>query len=95
MCQRPEVSDLGPSRPRIEDRGAGLVHEELGGPLQVGQQRVMDGPEFEGGATDPIGQGGAVEIDALAAVDLGLPVEGQMIGPRVVARTNGASPLDC
>ena len=35
----------------------------------------MDGAEFEGGATHPIGKGGTVEIDALAAVDLGLPVE--------------------
>jgi hypothetical protein len=40
----------------------------------------MDGAEFEGGATHPIGKGGAVEIDALAAVDLGLPVKRQVIG---------------
>lgn len=40
----------------------------------------MDGAKFEGGATDPIGKGGAVEIDALAAVDLGLPIERQMVG---------------
>ena len=40
----------------------------------------MDGAEFEGGATHPIGKGGTVEIDALAAVDLGLPVERQVIG---------------
>ncbi len=35
----------------------------------------MDGPEFEGGAANPIGKGGSVKIDALAAVDLGLPVQ--------------------
>lgn len=40
----------------------------------------MDGAEFEGGATDPVSQGGPVEINALAAVDLGLPVKRQVIG---------------
>lgn len=28
--QGPEVSGLGLARPRVENRGAGLVHEELG-----------------------------------------------------------------
>jgi len=77
--QRPEVSRLGLSCPRIENRGAGLVHEELGGPLQARHQRIMDGAEFEGGATDPVSLGGAVEVDALAAVDLCLPIERQVI----------------
>lgn len=40
----------------------------------------MDRAEFIGGATHPISKGGAVKIDALAAVDLGLPVERQMVG---------------
>jgi hypothetical protein len=34
----------------------------------------------EGGATRPIGQCRAIEFDALAAIDLGLPVERQMVG---------------
>ncbi len=58
--KRPEVSGFGLSRPRIENRGAGLVHEQLGGPLQVGHQRIMDGAKFEGGTTDPIRKGGPV-----------------------------------
>jgi len=40
----------------------------------------MDGTQFEGGAAHPIGKGGAVEIDALTAVDLGLPIKRQVIG---------------
>lgn len=59
---------------------ARFIHEELGGPLKVGHQRIMDGAEFEGSAAHPIRKGGAVEIDALAAVDLGLPVERKVIG---------------
>ena len=39
----------------------------------------MDGAEFEGGAAHPIGKGGAVEVDTLAAVDLGLPIERQVV----------------
>ena len=40
----------------------------------------MEGPEFEGSAAHPIRKCKAVEIDALAAVDLGLPVKRKMIG---------------
>ncbi len=72
--------------PPVEDRGARLVHEELGGSLQVGHQRVTDGAEFEGGATDPIGKRGSVESDAVTAVDLGLPVKRQVI--RILADQN-------
>ena len=77
--QRPEVSRLGLSRPWVEDWGARLVHEELGGPLQVRHQRVMDREEFIGGTPNPIRKGGAVKFDTLTAVDLGLPVERQVI----------------
>lgn len=37
-------------------------------------------PEQEGGPTCPISKGGAIELDALAGVDLGLPIERQVIG---------------
>jgi len=43
-------------------------------------QSVDDGFEVEGGLAVPTGQGRAVELDALPAVDLRLPVERQMIG---------------
>ena len=39
----------------------------------------MHGAEFEGGAAHPIGKRGSVEIDALTAVDLGLPVKRKVI----------------
>ncbi len=78
--ERPEVSGLGLSPSRIEQRSCGFVHEQLGGSLQIGKQRVVDRLEFECRPSDPGRQRRAVEIDALAAVNLGLTVERQMIG---------------
>ena len=40
----------------------------------------MHRPQQEGGAADPVGQGRAIELDALARIDLRLPIERQMIG---------------
>ena len=40
----------------------------------------MDRAQLEGGAADPVGQGGAVEIEPFAVEDLALAVEGQMVG---------------
>lgn len=39
----------------------------------------MDRAKFERGTVDPIRQGGSVEIDALAALDLGLAIERKMV----------------
>src|SRR5690554_2286632 len=77
--QRPEVSGLGPSGPWIKDRSAGLVHEQLGGTLQVGRQRVMDGAKLEGSTTHPIRKGETVEDNALTAVDLGQTVKRKVV----------------
>lgn len=41
---------------------------------KVGNQRIEDGTQFERCPADPIGKSRAVEIDALAAHDLGLPI---------------------
>ena len=40
----------------------------------------MDRAQLEGGTPNPIRKGGAVEIDALAAIDLGLSIERQVVG---------------
>ncbi len=78
--QDPEVSRLGFAATWVQHRRRGLIHEQLGGSLQVRQQRVMDGFEFKRRASDPGCQRRAVEIDALAAVNLGLPVQGKVVG---------------
>src|SRR6218665_3096149 len=51
--QCPEVSGLGFAGTGIENRSTGLVHEQLGRALQVGDQCIEDGPRFIGCPTDP------------------------------------------
>lgn len=78
--QRPKVSGLGLARAGIKYRSTGLVHEQLGRALQVGNQRIEDGTQLERCPADPIGKSRAVEIDALAAHDLGLSIKRKVIG---------------
>ena len=40
----------------------------------------MHGPKQEGSSSDPVGQGGAVQRDALTGEDLSLPVQRKMVG---------------
>jgi hypothetical protein len=87
--QRPEIPGLGPTAPGIEDRRCVLrglrgrigghgplrtVHEQLCRPLQVLGQSVDNGPQVERGNADPVGQGGAMDVDAGPGEDLALPV---------------------
>ena len=44
------------------------------------EQPLVNRPQQPGGAADPIGQRRAIEVDPLPGVDLGLPVERQVIG---------------
>lgn len=44
----PKVSRLGLAGAGIKHRSKGLVHEELGRPLQVGNQGIEDGAQFKG-----------------------------------------------
>ena len=76
----PELAGLGASAAGIEHRRRGLVGEQLGRTLQRRQQPLMNRPQQEGGAADPIGQCRAVEVDALPGIDLGLAVQRQVIG---------------
>ncbi len=75
-----ELAGLGSSAAWIEHRGGGLVGEELGRGLEALEQALVDGPEQEGRFADPVGERGAVEMDALPGVDLRLAVERQMVG---------------
>ena len=77
--QRPEVSSLRLARTRVKNRSTRLVHEQFGRTLQVGNQCVEDGAQFIGSSTDPVCKRGAVEIDALAADDLGLSIKRKVI----------------
>jgi len=48
--------------------------------LQPVEQPLVYRPQQEGGAADPVGQGRAIERDALPRIDLSLPIQRQMIG---------------
>ena len=48
--------------------------------FSVVEQPLVHRPQQEGGAADPVGQRRAIEVDALAGVDLRLAVERQVIG---------------
>ena len=76
----PELAGLGPPSPGIEHRRGRLVGEQLGRGLQLLQQPLVQRAQQEGGAAGPVREGRAVEVDALAGVDLGLAIERQVIG---------------
>ena len=48
--------------------------------LELVEQALVQRTQMPGGMADPVRQRGAIEIDALAGVDLGLPVQRQMVG---------------
>ena len=76
----PEEALLRGPAPRIEHRQGRLVHEQARGARQMGVHPLDDRLEVEAGAADPIAEGRAVEVDALAAEDLGLAVQRQVVG---------------
>ena len=73
--QSPEVSPLHLALAGIGHRGGCLVHEELGGSLQVGHQRVVNGGQFLSSLAHPCRRCGPVEINTLTGLDLRLPAE--------------------
>ena len=75
-----ELAGLGSPAPGIEHRRGGLVGKQLGRGLQLVQQPLVDRPQQEGRSPDPVGQGRAIEIDALPSVDLRLTIERKMVG---------------
>ena len=74
---------FGLARLWIKHRGPGLVHEQLAGSLQIGNQRGKHRLQLIGGLADPSRESGAVQIDALTAVNLRLAVKWQVIGVQV------------
>ena len=76
----PELPFLDAPAPWIEHRRRRLVGEQLGRLLQLFQQPCMHRPQRESGAAHPIGQGGTIERDTLARIDLRLAIEWRVVG---------------
>lgn len=70
-CPEEALLDLAASG--IEHRRGGLVQEQALGRSQKPAHVVGDGLEMEAGPASPIAQCRAIQLDALAGVDLGLP----------------------
>ena len=77
----PELAGLGAARGR--DRApapSSRRRTAWTAALSSSSRRSCTGRSMEGGTADPVRQRRAIEIDALPGVDLGLPVQRQMIG---------------
>jgi hypothetical protein len=61
-----------------EHRHGGVVDADALGRVHAGTNRVAQRHQGGGAGPDPVGQGRHVELDALAGVDLALPVERQV-----------------
>ena len=76
---RPEEAFLDLAAPGIEHRRRGFVHEQTIRRSQMPAHVTGDGLEMEAGPAGPIAQCRPIQLDALASIDLGLPVERQMV----------------
>ena len=77
---RPEEALLHGPAPRIEHRQRRLVHEQARGARQMGVHPLDDGLQVEAGAADPVPEGRAIKVHALAPEDLALAVERRVVG---------------
>ena len=73
--KRPEIASFGFTPAWVQHWCGGFIHEELGGALQIRCQAIDHRGQMEGRLADPRGQGRAIQIDALATVNLSLPIE--------------------
>ena len=76
----PELAELHALASRIEDGAACLVGEQFRRGFQDLEQARLQRSQQRRRTANPIGERGAVEIDALAAIDLRLPVQRTVIG---------------
>ncbi|ESX09824.1 hypothetical protein X767_32715 [Mesorhizobium sp. LSJC264A00] len=70
----PELTCLSLAAAGIEHWRGRLVGEEFWRGLQLAKQPLVDRTQVPGGAADPIGERGAIEIDSLPGVDLRLAI---------------------
>ena len=78
---------LGPQLALLDAPASGIEHwcrrlvgEQLGRLLQLLQEPRVHRAQRESGTAHPIGQGGTVERDAVARIDLRLAIERRVVG---------------
>lgn len=76
----PKPARRGLAEPGGEHRHGGIVGVERGPGHGMLADRLGQGRQQRGRRSDPIGQGGTVEIDAFAGIDIGLAVQRQVVG---------------
>ena len=86
-AMRPLVAEIGPepagaglAEARGEDRHRRVVGMQHGARQDMPGQRIDQRPQQRRRLADPIGQGRALQLDALAGVDLALAVQRQVVG---------------
>jgi pimeloyl-ACP methyl ester carboxylesterase len=75
----PEPAGLGPAAAGIEHRDRGVVGEQFAGREDVLGELLLQRLQPPAGASDPVRQGRAIQLDTLAAEDLALSVERKVI----------------
>jgi hypothetical protein len=75
-----KLTGLGTAAAGIEDGRGGLVREQPRQLLQPHEEALMQRAQVPGGMADPVRQRRAIQVDALAAVNLGLAIQRQMVG---------------
>lgn len=70
---RPSLAVLGPPMSWIDNRGCRLVSEKPFGSSQSVEDMVRQWAKIPGGSPDPVCKGGAIQLDALAGINLRLP----------------------
>ena len=75
-----ELTGFGPAAAGIEHRRRRLVGEQLRGRPQPIEQPLMNRAQQEGGPSDPVGQCRAIEVDALAGINLRLAIQRKVVG---------------
>src|SRR5579883_1254400 len=76
----PELTGLGATPAGIKDRRGRFVGEDFRRRADMRQKALIDRAQMPGGAADPISERRAIEIDALAAVNLSLAIKWQVVG---------------
>ena len=76
----PEPPGLGLAAPGLEHGHRGVVAVQVGARHDVARERLDQGIEERGGATDAVSERRALERHPLAGLDLRLPIQRQMTG---------------